>query len=59
MAVKDAIEANASGGWVRPLYSQWSVDTFESVQARSDRLAAVIAENDRLFICDIRRSYQG
>jgi hypothetical protein len=58
--VKQHIERKATSSR-RPLYSQWFVETDESPQAWSDSLAnaSLTDSNDRLFICQVKRPYQG
>jgi hypothetical protein len=59
-AVKKYIEEHATSS-VRPLYSQWFVETGSG----PDEWAAALRENnlidstDRLFICEVHRPYQG
>lgn len=57
-AVKRTIEGHARS-WQRPLYSQWFVETNETPQAWSDRLKAVIDQDDKLFIVRVQVPYQG
>lgn len=57
-AVKDAITTNATA-YIRPLYSQWFVQTDESVDTWVDRLQAVTDRSDRLFVVKVQRPYQG
>lgn len=59
-AVKDYIEKHADSS-LRPLYSQWFVETESSPQAWVDALKKnnLVDANDRLFVCEVRRPYQG
>jgi hypothetical protein len=60
IAVKNYIEQHATSA-IRPLYSQWFVETGYGPQAWVDALRDnnLIDSGDRLFICEIRRPYQG
>jgi hypothetical protein len=57
-AVKNVIEQNAISSR-RPLYSQWFVETSESVGTWSDRVRAVMDDNDNLFVCRVSAERQG
>jgi hypothetical protein len=59
-AVKAYIEKEAISA-IRPLYSQWFVETTSGPDAWSEALQNnnLIDANDRLFICQVRRPYQG
>lgn len=57
-AVKKRIEEGATS-FRRPLYSQWLVETPSSPQQWFDHLKSVIDSNDRLFVVQVRRPYQG
>jgi hypothetical protein len=58
--VKNYIEKHAQA-FIRPLYSQWFVETAYSVDAWVDALRNnnLIDGNDRLFVCQIHKPYQG
>jgi hypothetical protein len=58
--VKNYIEEHATSS-MRPLYSQWFVETSSTPQQWSDALQnnGLIDANDRLFICEVARPYQG
>jgi hypothetical protein len=57
-SVKKTIEQHAIS-WARPLYSQWFVQTNDSVQMWSDRIQSVADQNDAWFVLEVRRPYQG
>ncbi len=57
-AVKDVITKNATA-YIKPLYSQWFVQTDESVGTWVDWLKEVTDRNDRLFVLKVQRPYQG
>lgn len=57
-AVKKAITTNAED-YIKPLYSQWFVQTTDSPDVWVDRLKAVTDSTDRLFVLQVRRPYQG
>jgi hypothetical protein len=57
-AVKDVITNNATA-YIKPLYSQWFVQTDESVGTWVDWLKEVTDRNDRLFVLKVQRPYQG
>jgi hypothetical protein len=58
-AVKKVIEENADDS-IRPLYSQWFVETDQTVAHWQQLLTDdVIDENDRLFITQVRAPYDG
>jgi hypothetical protein len=57
-AVKDVITSNATS-YLKPLYSQWFVQTNESVDTWVDRLKEVTDRSDRLFVLKVQRPYQG
>lgn len=57
-AVKKMIEEK-SISWAKPLYSQWFVETNDTVDTWSDRMKAVTDANDNWFIVKIQRPYQG
>ncbi|MET0602090.1 MAG: hypothetical protein ABW167_08895 [Baekduia sp.] len=58
--VKAFIEKNAQSS-IRPLYSQWLVETTASPDAWTDAMldAGIIDSNDRLFICEAAQPAQG
>jgi hypothetical protein len=58
--VKNYIEEHARAS-IRPLYSQWFLDTSYSVGAwvKALRDNGLIDGNDRLFVCQIHKPYQG
>jgi hypothetical protein len=57
-AVREMIQAR-SASWARPLYSQWFVDTQESVEVWHQRMKDVTDDNDRWFICVVQNPKQG
>ena len=57
-AVKKVITTNAQAS-IKPLYSQWFVETEDGPDAWTDRLKAVIDKDDCLFVLQVRRPYQG
>lgn len=57
-AVKKVITDNAIA-YLKPLYSQWFVETNDSADTWVDRLKEVTDRSDRLFVCTVRRPYQG
>jgi hypothetical protein len=59
-AVKAYIEQHSTSS-IRPLYSQWFVETMHSAQAWVDglRKAKLIDANDRLFVNEVLKPYQG
>lgn len=57
-AVKKIIIDN-SDDRIKPLYSQWFVKTTESPQTWVDRLKPATDRNDRLFVLQVNRPYQG
>jgi hypothetical protein len=57
--VRKLIEQNASA-WIRPLYSQWLVDTNASPAAWSNTLMGALDADDGLLIVQVtNRSYHG
>jgi hypothetical protein len=57
-AVREMIEAQ-SASWARPLYSQWFVETADSVTTWHERMETVTDKNDNWLICEVRRPYMG
>lgn len=57
-AVKKMIQDNAKSE-KKPLYSQWFVDTDDSIQTWHDRMKAVTDDNDKWFIVTVTRPRQG
>ena len=59
-AVKAYLE-KYSISWARPLYSQWFIETTSSPEAWVTALRdnELIDSGDCLFICQVRRPYQG
>lgn len=59
-AVKKYIETHAASS-IRPLYSQWLIETTSTPQQWVDALQNnnLIDPNDRLFICQIVIPHQG
>ena len=43
----------------KPLYSQWLIETEDTVQTWSDRMKAVTDEDDYWLIIKVQRPYQG
>jgi hypothetical protein len=58
--VKNYIEKHATSA-IRPLYSQWFLETTYSAQAWVDALRKneLVDSNDRLFVCQVQRPFQG
>lgn len=56
--VRKAIEHNATA-WIRPLYSEWLVETDHTLRQWSSMLESVIDGGDRLFICEVTSRYWG
>ena len=56
--VKEAIEGNALAT-LRPLYSQWLVETHEDVDAWASRLSPLLAQQDRLLVVRIQGRTNG
>lgn len=57
-AVKDMIKDNAIS-LKKPLYSQWLVETSDSVQSWHERMKSVTDSNDYWFIVKVGSSRQG
>lgn len=57
-AVKKMIQDNATSA-KKPLYSQWFVDTEDSVQTWHERMQTVTDEDDNWFICKVTKPRQG
>lgn len=55
---REVIESHAKDT-IRPLYSQWFAETDDSVETWTGWLKEVTDNNDRLFIIEVRRPYQG
>lgn len=56
--VKDVITHNAIS-YIKPLYSQWFVETNQTVETWVDLLKEVTDSSDRLFVCKVQKPYQG
>jgi hypothetical protein len=56
--VKTMIETQ-SISWAKPLYSQWFVETNDTVDTWSERMKQVTDSNDFWFICHVKSPYQG
>jgi hypothetical protein len=58
--VKDYIEQHSQSS-IRPLYSQWFVETTASPHAWVDAMlkSEIIDHNDRLLICEVHEPAQG
>lgn len=56
--VKEAIRSNAKD-LIKPLYSQWFVETDESPETWVDLLKPATDRNDHLFVVQVTRPYQG
>lgn len=56
--IKRLIEQHAVS-WAKPLYSQWLVETQESVDTWQQRLLQAMDQDDRLLVVQVRRPYQG
>lgn len=56
--VKDMIHANADST-KKALYSQWFVETTDSIQTWHERMKTVTDENDYWFITKVSASRQG
>lgn len=57
-AVRDMIKENAVSS-MRPLYSQWFVETNDSVQVWHERMKSVADTNDYWFINQVTNPKQG
>lgn len=57
-AVEEVIRRNASD-LRKPLYSQWLVETSESVSTWSERLRAAMDANDRLLVLRMQGATDG
>jgi len=58
-AVEKAIKDNASS-WAKPLYSQWFVDSQESINTWQNRIKSVASSNDDYWlILQVREPKQG
>lgn len=57
-AVKKMIEEQSVGA-IRPLYSQWFVETTSNIERWHERMTAVTDRNDNWFIVEVKRPYQG
>jgi hypothetical protein len=57
-AVKEMIEDKAISS-KKPLYSQWFVETNDSVQSWHDSMQSVTDDNDKWFINEVTRPRQG
>jgi hypothetical protein len=58
--IKAYIEGHAASS-IRPLYSQWFVETNAGPNAwvKALRDNGLVDDNDRVFICQVPRPYQG
>jgi hypothetical protein len=58
--VKAYIEANANAA-IRPLYSQWFIETTATPEQWVDafRNNGIVDGNDSLFICEVHHPFQG
>ncbi|HXS32320.1 MAG TPA: hypothetical protein VN758_00930 [Solirubrobacterales bacterium] len=57
-AVAKAIEDGATS-FLRPLYSQWLIETTYSPTAWREHLLSVLDADDRLFICPVVKGRDG
>lgn len=57
-AVKKVIEENSTSS-IKPLYSQWLIDTQDSADTWSKRIQSVADENDYWLVVIVQRPYQG
>ena len=57
-AVREMIERHAISS-IKPLYSQWFVQTNDSPETWSARMQNVADATDSWFVCPVRRPYQG
>lgn len=58
-AVEKALNDNAIS-WAKPLYSQWLIETRESVDIWNNRISAVANTNDDYWlIVPVKTPYQG
>ncbi|RNM11733.1 hypothetical protein [Nocardioides pocheonensis] len=57
-AVKEVIEGSANS-WKKPLYSQWFVETTDTVETWSERLKEVMDKGDKLLVIKVQAPYQG
>lgn len=58
-AIKATIEAASGGRCRRPLYSQWLVDTEESVDTWVERLQGHLSPADRLLVVRVQGRTNG
>lgn len=56
--VKEMVEGHAIST-KKPLYSQWLIETEDSIQTWSDRMKAVTDKDDYWLIVKVQRPYQG
>jgi hypothetical protein len=56
-AVLNMINRHASA--VRPLYSQWFVETNDGPNTWHERMKQVTDANDNWFICQVTKAHQG
>jgi hypothetical protein len=56
--VKKVITTNAIA-YLKPLYSQWFVETSEGPGTWVERLTKVIDSDDQLFVVKVTKPYQG
>lgn len=56
--VKKVITDNSTA-YIKPLYSQWFVETDDDPNTWVDWLKEVTDNNDRLFVVKVKRPYQG
>jgi len=57
-AVRDMIEAHADSS-IKALYSQWLIDTEDSLDVWHERMKSVTDKNDRWFILPVGTTRQG
>ena len=57
-AVREMIEQHSTSR-ARPLYSQWFVETTDTVTTWQERMKTVTDDNDNWFICEVHRPYMG
>lgn len=56
--VRKMIEEHARST-IKPLYSQWFVDTADSVEDWHDRMARVADSDDNWLVIKVQKPYQG
>lgn len=58
-AIVEKMIKEQSDSWAKPLYSQWFVDTEDSLSVWQDRMKSVTDANDRWFITKVTSIHRG